>query len=422
MRMSARRIGPLLFLVKIGLAASLAQAQLPDQDAPSAPMTLTLDECIGVGLERQPSLAAARASLAAAEDNRQALQHLRLARLISRELPVRRQQANLGVVIASAGLEQAEWETTYAVTRTYFSAVYALRQQAVAAGVVNKLKLYREEAQFLLKKGDPDSLVTQADVDKLATNTDLYELRHIQATQGAKRALAALREAMGLEADCQVVVADRNLPLVQDVPSREELLDLALGRRGEVVQAGNAARVTELEVCAQNKSFGLTHQTFAAVSDIHAREIPQGIANKEYRPSAIGLDMPTTLAGRRGDRVRRAQDFSVRAGAVVDKTRNLIALELDDSYLKWREASLHLRVLAGTHAKAAAVLKSVEARFQIGRVNGDDIIRAKTLESQVEAEQNEALFNQALALAALERITAGGFQMARTRTAAAGEP
>jgi outer membrane protein TolC len=368
-------------------------------------------------MERQPSLAASRASLAAAQANQRALDDLHLASLVSRELPIRKQQAGLGVVIASAGLDQAEWETTYAISRTYFTAVYATQQEGVARALIEKLKRDRDHAAKLVKEGDPDKVVTQVDVDKLEASIDLFELKLIQATQGAKRALAALREAMGLEADCNVVLGKADLPPLQKIPSRDELLSWALDRRGELVQAGNAARVTELEVCAQGTIHGFTGRTFAAVSDIHSRAIPQGVANKEYRPSAIGLDMPTTLAGRRGDRMDRARDLSARAGAVVEKTRNLIALELDDSFLKWQEASLKVQVLTGTFKKAADVLKTTDAKFQSGKVSGEDIIRAKTLESQVQAEYNDALFNQALALAALERITAGAFRMARVRDA-----
>ena len=65
---------------------------------------LTLEECIRIGLEQQPALNAARASLAAAEDQRRALDNMRLAGLLSRELPVRKQQAALGVTIAVAAL------------------------------------------------------------------------------------------------------------------------------------------------------------------------------------------------------------------------------------------------------------------------------------------------------------------------------
>jgi outer membrane protein TolC len=406
-----RHAWPISLVLVVGLSAALARGQEAAPAEMSGLPPLTLEECIQIGLEQQPSLTAARASLAAALDSQRAIEDLRLAGILEHELPIRRQQACLGVAIARAGLAQTEWETIYAITRTYYTAVYAHQQELVARDLVSKLKLYREKALFLVKKGDPNSVVTQVDVDRLAANIDLYQLKHVQAAVGLERAKAALREAMGLDPCVHLWLADANLPPPTAVPCRDELLAMALSLRGEMVQATNAARVTELEVCAQEAAHGIEVKTFAAVADIHARPIPQGIANREYRPGAIGLDMPVFLVGRKPDRVARARDLSARAGAVVAKTRNLIALELDDAYLKWREASERLRALAGTAAKAQSVLKTTEARFEIGSVSGEDIIRAKTLASQVQAEYNDTLFVQALALAALERITAGGYRI-----------
>ena len=95
-----------------------------------------------------------------------------------------------------------------------------------------------------------------------------------------------------------------------------------------------------------------TKQTFASVADVHVRPIPQGISNTEYRPGAIGLEMPATLVGKRAG-PGAAGGGSGRAAAVVDKTRNLITLEVEDGYLKWEDAVLKLRALAQTHGVRA---------------------------------------------------------------------
>jgi outer membrane protein TolC len=415
MRMTAtHRAWPTGFLLTLALSAAVALGQ----EAPPAiviepPKVMALADCIHAGLEHQPSLTAARASLAAALDNRTALEDLRMAAVLNHELPIRRKQAQLGVVIGQAGVEQAEWETTYAVTRNYYTALFARAQLRVASGLVEKLKTYREQAERLVKKGDPDVKLTTVDVDKLAVNIDLFQLRVLQASEGIERARAALREAMGLPLGCCFRIVEEDLPALEENLCLSVLVDMALARRGELVQAGSAAEVTALEVEAQEVAHGLTARTFAAVSDIHSRQIPQGVANKEYRPSAIGLDMPTTLAGHKRDRVQRAQDLSSRAAAVVEKTRNLIALEAEDAFFKWREAAGKLRVLKGTFAAAERALKSTEARWESGFVSGEDILRAKTLEAQVRAEFNDALYQHALALAALERITAGGYRIGR---------
>ncbi len=50
-------------------------------------------------------------------------------------------------------------------------------------------------------------------------------------------------------------------------------------------------------------------------------------------------------------------------------------------------------------------------RFEQGNLSGTEYAQATTLEDQVQAQYNEALYLHALALAALERITAGGYRI-----------
>src|SRR5207249_4939604 len=143
-------------------------------------------------------------------------------------------------------------------------------------------------------------------------------------------ATAALREAMGLAPGCPLQIPEAEIPYPTFTIQREQIVDLALARRGEMVQASTVAEVVNLEICAQAATHLLVTRTFASGVDIHARAIPQGISNGEYRPGALGLEMPVEFAGSRSYRIERARNLSARTAAVVDKTRNLIALEAED--------------------------------------------------------------------------------------------
>jgi outer membrane protein TolC len=393
-------------------ASSRAQAELGQpvaaQPQPVVVRQLTLEECIQIGLSRQPALAAAHASLAAAEQQRRALYNLKLAGLVSHELPYRRHQSDLGVTIAEAGVAQAEWETIYAVTRTYFSVLYAQKQAALLKGSIEKLQVTMEAAADKLKGGDVK--VRQDDIQKLQLYISLYESRRIQAAQGAERALAALREAMGLDCGYPLDIVRIDFPSPNGDLCKGDLIALALSRRAELVQATTAAEVTDVEVSAQNTSHNLEMKTFAAAADIHAKPVPQGLSNGEYRPGAIGIEMPTMLAGRRPDRVQRARELSARAQEVVAKTRNLIVLETEDGYVRWKEATLKVKNYNQVRDKVtASLLEVIYQRYNLNSLGVDDLLKNQGLVDQVQAEANEALYQYALALAALERITAGGF-------------
>jgi outer membrane protein TolC len=389
-------------------AAGYLRAQAPAAAAP--PTRLSLAECLRIAIDNQPALAGHRASLAAAEAQSEGLHKIPVPSFVSKELCIRRQQADMGVTIASAGLDQVEHETVYAVTRTYMTVLYARKQEAVAKEAVDKLTVSRQNAERLLKAANPEFKVTQSDIDKLNVYIALAKTKQAEAAQGTKRAIAALREAMGVGLDCGLEPADVPIPYKKQDLDRKQLIELALTRRGEMVQATTVNDVVGLEVKAQQGAWLLTKRTFAAVVDIHARQIPQGSSNGEYRPGALGLEMPTTFAGPRSARVERARDLHDRAGAVVDKTRNLITLEVEDSFLKWEEAAHKLDLLAKTSELASTLADNLQTRFsEMGQVPAEDVVRSYLVSSQAQATYNEALFQHALGLAALERVTAGGF-------------
>jgi outer membrane protein TolC len=204
---------------------------------------------------------------------------------------------------------------------------------------------------------------------------------------------------------------------------REEVVAAALARRGELIRAGAFDQITHLEVGAQACQHTLRMQTFAAGADIHASQVPQGVSNTEYRPGAVPPEMPTMLAGSRPERIKQAQSLEARAQTVADTTRNLIAAEAEDAFLRWRQAHRQAE-RAEEAAKAGDELanqltKDLSAGL---RVKVEEVLNARVAASQARAQLNEYLFCEMLALADLERITAGGFCAGLARPVAAPAP
>ena len=400
-------------LLGTGAWAEQTESAPPQSTAatsPEAAPPLTLSECMRIALQQQPALAAQRASLAAAEEGYRGAEELRVPAFLVRDLPLRRQQACLGVTIAAAGLNQAEWETIYAVTRTYFGVVYARQQLHVVDDLVNSLRFYQERVRDLVTKGEGPKEWTTSTVDKITVYLGLAEVRRSEALNGIEKASAALREAMGVGPEVAIRVAEQSLPNPKLAVNREQIVGLALARRGELAQVTMAAQVTDLEVQAQARTLLPVAKTFAFGADIHARPVPQGMSNHEYRPGATGLEMPPSLAGPRTSRVDHAQDLNARAAAVVDKTRNLIALEAEAMYYKWEDASR--RVASGQLAAEAGsrLAKSTrEGRLAAQNVKIEDMLMSEAIAAQAMASHNEALYDLAVALADLQRVTAGGF-------------
>lgn len=388
--------------------------------APAEVRVLSLAECVQIALEKQPALAAYRASLAAAQAQEQALQDLKLAGIISHDLPIRRKQAALGVTVAAAGLKQAEWDTIYAVTRNYFTVLFGQAQQKVAQEAVDNLRATRDTAKSIMEAPEGDKKnrdqkergrrieVRQSDVDRIDTYQLLAEARKLDADRGVDRALAALREAMGVDCDFPCFLPKGTLPLPQVEIDCCQVVDFALARRGELIQAINVAEVTALEIEAQAATCLPVSRTFASVVDVHVRPIPQEVHDGEYRPGAVGVEMPPNLVGKKHDRVARATDFDARAHAVVDKTRGLIILESKDVFLRWQQASGKIPKARDARSKANTLFTDAQKDLAEGTIAVKDQLDTIVLKVQAQVTYNEEVYRQLLALADLQRVTGGG--------------
>lgn len=387
----------------------------PAQTAPAEVRMFTLADCLAFAHDHQPSIHAAAASLTAASTQLHALESLHAVPLVpgSRELPIRRQQATLGVCIAQAGLSQVEHDVDYAVTRTYLAVLYARAQLTVTQELVNRLEKYQLVGAAVK---DPEARIKQrAAASQVVIYYQLARSRHEEAKNGVARALAALREAMGAGCDCNFDVPSENWfrvngepPFAQLQVCKDDIVGLALARRGEIEQTETLVNVHRLEVDAQGVNCLPTVRTFAAGADIHARPVPPAIEDANlYRPGALAPEMPTILVGSKCERQERAQNFADRAAAVAQKTHNLIALEAEEAYWRWAEGKGRIRE---TFQAAAAALVLQDPKVEQGlELEPVETIRNLVFAAQGRAAYNEALYQYLLALASLERVTAGGF-------------
>jgi outer membrane protein TolC len=407
-----------VLMLMAGLSA-LAQDQPAEKlPAPATGKLITLEECLHIAYERQPALAAYRASLASAQTAEAALQQLRgPAVLISPDLPIRRHQASIGVTIAEATLRQAELDTADAVTRMYYTVMYAREQLKVADQVTGDFKFYRDQVKNAVmgkpKKGEkaPPKEWTTDTVDKLEVYHGIAASRREEALKGIERAKAALREAMGVGCDFVFDVPEGPLPSPVVQICKDDIIAMAKSQRGEVIRATRAVEIFNLEIDAQCKHMCPgAYRTFASGADIHADPVPAGSRNGEYHPGAVGPEMPVELAGSRSMRMERARDLSGRAAAVAEKAENLVVLEAEDTYLRWRQAADQAAVLRTAAESGERLAKNTSEAFRGGqKVTVEDVLTNGAVAAQARSAYNEALLHQLITLSALERVTGGGF-------------
>jgi outer membrane protein TolC len=415
-RAVVRVLAPLVTLSLTLLHGQCAGAAQPQAaQVPTGPATptmtvskVTLAECLAMASHQQPRVATARASLAVAEDAYRAIEALRLLNCLDPEIGVRRRQACLGLTAASANLERTERETAFAVTRAYVTVLFAREQERVARTVIERLSKLGEVGQRMVDAGS--NKVTSYDVKRSAIYVRLAESQRIQAEQGAERALGALREAIGVGCGVMLDVVPGLWTEPLQRLCREDIVALALGHRGELVQASVFVDVTCLEVEAQGTCcMPKRMDTFAASVDIHALAVAQEINGNEYRPGAIPPEMPVSLAGARPERMRRAQDLNCRARAALDVIRGLIVLDAEDAFLRWEQASRQVAELSQAVSASDKLADDLASDFNSGLSKMDEVTNSRVLAAQTRGQYNEALHKEFLALADLERATGGAF-------------
>jgi outer membrane protein TolC len=281
---------------------------------------------------------------------------------------------------------------------------------------VDKLKALSQVAKGLVEQGSKE--VTRTDLDRIQVYLLLAETRGVEANVGLARALAALREAMGVPPGCPVALADSDLGIymvtLQNYAtanklalSVEQAVKHAWAHRPDLRQAQLFADMAGLEAEAQRQTHQPYVRTFAATGDIHAPILPAGEINGNYRPGPLGPDMPVYLAGSKDVRVARAQTLFRRALAVVDKAKGLIALQVTEAAERVQQEVQQVDSLRQAVAKSSKLAEESEKFFRADNLSVEKMLNAQLLELQVKAQLNEALFRHATAVATLQNAIAG---------------
>ena len=373
---------------------------------------LSLGECIGIAHERSPGLRALHATYAATAASSQALNNIgTIGELLAPDLPVRKQQAAVGLRAAAADIQKKQNEITQAVTRLYYTVVYARQQESITEDVVELVELLLGIAKELLKSPKPGD-ITPGKIALMEIGLLEAKTLRLKARTGAQQAMEGLRQLMNVkEIDFPFRVKDKELPefSVKAGLTKEIVVERALAARPEIILAAAGLDAFRLEVYAQAKiRCGSTARTFASGSDIHARAVPPGSMGAEYRPEPLSPEMPTMLVGSQTDRVNRAMAYCRRAEAMYEDTRNLIALEAGIAFIKFDEATKKLELAKGKFKSGKDLMQQTREAFENNpNVPKDLLVSGYVAASKAQSDFVEAVFEHVQAMAALERVTGG---------------
>lgn len=378
----------------------------------------TLGECVAVAIEKQPSLKAVRASQDSTAIGRQALYSIGpVGSLLSRDLPVRKLQADRGLEAAGADVQKTYNEVVHDVTRLYYTVVYARRQEQFSDEVVAQIEAFADIAKKLLNSATPGEM-TQAKYDVMLLSLAKIRKMREKARTGVKQSEAALREAMGVsDGSLKFLVKDRNLPEMEQTLTftKEQAVEMALARRPEMALAQAGADAFRLEVCAQDRvRLRRKVPTSAAGADIHARLFPSASRDpgSNYRPEPVLPEMPSLLVGRRSERVARAEALSRRADSLQEKARNLIILEAESTFFELEESAKSLAISKEALTASRDLMERIREGFDNPKAAKEQLVLSYGQAAEAQAEYVLAVFQYLLEMNAMERVTAGGVRPA----------
>jgi outer membrane protein TolC len=394
-----------------------ASADAKDGSGSAVPK-FSLDSLRATALLHNSSIAVAKASLAAAVAGQQGVDNLRIPTFLQPDLPFRRKQACLGVQAAEAGVRQAELLTIFGVQYAYVSVLYAQEQERIATKAGVRLDEYTKSVKDVRKDPGVKTDLRVNDEIFLESLQLFAASKLVETRSGTRRALSALREAMGVGCDVPLEFEHGRLLDVKPTLDRKALVELALANRPELLQASINVQVTELEVQAQKSRHSLNVRTFASGADLHANPLPAGRYDTEYRPGAIGPEMPPFLSGKKCDRVARASAYLGRAVSLLERTRTLITLEVEQAFFRYQETTEKFESLT----KGASILRKAADDREKKLKNaffGDgsipvlyELLEYSRVLAQMRAQANEARYQQLIALITLERATGAAFRAA----------
>jgi outer membrane protein TolC len=383
----------------------------PAKPQPAARKTLTVGECIAIGLDRQPAMKAALESLHSAELGKKALDNLPLiAGVVRPDLDFRKQAARRGVDVASAAVLKTHDEIIYDIGYLYFTYVYAHQQDTIVTDLVEQLGQIKKLIEDLLKSAVPDPRVTKLTL--LQINDGLGQIQTLQSTAraGKKVALAALKEAMGVDPSFDFVPREVELPLMKGTTTLDQVVDLALSRRPELAMMAGGVDAFRLEVESQNKfRYRLIVQTLASGADLHSTAIPNAMRNGEYKPAPIVPEMPPSLLGSRQERVSRACSISLRQDAGYEKLVNLVRLEATKAFLTWQQDAETLVVATMRFNNAREMMNLAKSTQNLDK---EKLIQYMVTAGKAQSDYLTAAHNYVKSLLVLERVTSGGVRPA----------
>lgn len=429
MRIRSGRRGRKAALLALLLTVAPVAAAGRDAAGGIAGRTLTLEECVALGLARDPGTEIARQNLAAAQQRvieaRAGLYpsfkvsagytytgssgaaaaggpDLFDTRIAVRQLLYDGGQtshlvagARLGIGSQESDLLRTRLDAVFGIRSAFFEVLRRRDLAEVARGALQSSERHAGQAQELYREG----LAPRSDVIKADVQVSNARLEIIRADNALLLAKAALSAAMGLPVTTEFQVAEPELLTGAPALSLQEALAAAPALRPEL--AAVKAR--------QEAAAAAVRQARSGLNPTVGVDAFYGLQGDDVLPEdtkwSVGLSIGIPLFERRVVRSRVSQAEAGRSGlqALEAQVLRAIELEVQQAWLLVQEARERQSVTKKIREQAEEDTRVSEGRYQEGLGTMLEVIDARTALTQAGTNAVIARYDSALARARLDR-------------------
>lgn len=274
-------------------------------------------------------------------------------------------QARLAVDASEHAAHGTEADVLFILSSSYMNVLGAEALIEVELQNVEVSSRLRAQAQDFFDAGE----VTRVDV-----------LRADSSIKGAQRQLAGAREAreaaaslfrLSLGADVPIVLESPELVL-PPLPSEEELIAIAEGRRPELQQSEIALEVAGLEVAKQRGAY-LPLVTAEAVYTQQASAFP----SDQFGAVTLNFSVPVFTSGEIGSRVAFAKQQEKQAALQLDRTRQIVREDIRRALVQLHTADTALSLARDQRVAAEAEYEQIFELYRAQEATSLDVQSAE---------------------------------------------
>lgn len=296
------------------------------------------------------------------------------------------QQARLGLQLAQQQVRQAKQETILQTTKAFYGCLLADDFVRVAEQAVRVAREHRQTVERQREVG----MATDFDVLRAKVQEANLQPRLAQARNGQRVAYLALKTIIGVAPETPVRLIGRFQYEPPQMPL-EEAIQLAMRRRPEIrmaeIRRDMGEHSLKLAKASDNPSLALVGN-YNFRSDVLTSKLDRW---DDYYTVNVVLSLPLFDGFSTHARVNQARAALESADLGVEGIRRQIRLEVEQAYLKFREAEERLNSQRTNVDQARESVRIAELSYKQGLVTNLDVISAQLALTEAETNWTQAL-------------------------------